>query len=75
MEDEIGDLLFSVVNLARQLKVEPEVALRAATEKFIRRFRAVEALAKNRSLVLGDMSLAEMDLLWDEAKKSSSQKV
>ena len=74
VEDELGDLLFSVVNLARRLKVEPEVALRASTEKFIRRFRAVEALAKNRSLVLGDMSLAEMDLLWDEVKKSSPAK-
>lgn len=68
LEDEIGDVLFSVVNLARKLKVEAEPALHRATEKFSQRFRAVESLARERGLVLDGMSLAELDVLWDEVK-------
>jgi MazG family protein len=70
IEKEIGDLLFAAVNLARKLKVEPEVALRRATRKFITRFQAVEELARTRGLALDGMSLAEMDQLWDEVKLS-----
>jgi MazG family protein len=69
VEAELGDLLFSVVNLARHVKVEAEVALRGATEKFARRFRAIEALASERGLKLEEMSLSEMDVLWDEVKR------
>jgi MazG family protein len=68
IEDEIGDVLFSVVNLARKLKVDAEPALHRATEKFSGRFRAVEALARQRGLVLDGMTLAELDTLWDEVK-------
>ena len=68
LEDEIGDLLFSVVNLARKLKIEAEVALHRATGKFIVRFHAVEALARERCLALEKMTLAELDVLWDEIK-------
>ena len=68
IEDEIGDLLFSVVNLARKLKIDAEVALHRATNKFIARFHAVEALASARSLEIGKLTLAELDLLWDEIK-------
>ncbi len=68
IEDEIGDLLFSAVNLARKLKIDAEVALHRATNKFIARFHAVEALARERSLVLENMTLAELDALWDEIK-------
>ncbi|MGV3532912.1 MAG: nucleoside triphosphate pyrophosphohydrolase [Chthoniobacteraceae bacterium] len=71
IEKEIGDLLFAAVNLARKLKVEPEVALRRATEKFAARFRAVEQLGRERSLKLEDMSLAELDLLWEEVKRAA----
>lgn len=71
MEDEIGDLLFSVVNLARQLKIEPEVALQRATRKFADRFRAMEMLAKEREIRLPGLSLPEMDQLWDEVKRTS----
>jgi MazG family protein len=71
IEKEIGDLLFAAVNLARKLNVEPEVALRRATEKFATRFRAVEQLARERGLKLEGMSLPELDLLWDEVKKST----
>ena len=68
IEDEIGDLFFSVVNLARKLKIDAEVALHRATNKFIARFHAVEALARERSLVLEKMTLTELDVLWDEIK-------
>ena len=69
LEDEIGDLLFSVVNLARKLKIDAEVALHRATNKFTARFHAVEALARERALVLEKMTLAELDVLWDEVKR------
>ena len=68
VEDEIGDLLFSVVNLARKLKVDGEVALQRATEKFSARFRKLEAIASERGLTLEKMSLKEMDVIWDEVK-------
>ena len=68
VEEEVGDLLFAVVNLARKLKVDGEVALQGATDKFSARFRKVEAIAKQRGLVLEKMSLAEMDAIWDEVK-------
>ncbi len=73
LEDEIGDLLFSVVNLARKLKVDAEVALQRATEKFSHRFRAVEALALERGLMMEKMSLTELDALWDEVKANATQ--
>ena len=69
IEKEIGDLLFATVNLARKLKVESEVALRRATEKFITRFRQIEQLARERGLIMEKMSLAELDTLWDEVKR------
>jgi len=69
IEEEIGDLLFSVVNLARKLQVDGETALQRATDKFATRFRAVEALARQRSLALEKMSLTELDTLWDEVKR------
>lgn len=69
IEKEIGDLLFATVNLARKLKVEAEVALRRATEKFITRFKQIEQLARERGLAMDQMSLAELDLLWDEVKR------
>ncbi len=68
VEDEIGDLLFSVVNLARKLKVDGEVALQRATEKFSARFRKLEFIAHQRGLSLEKMSLKELDVIWDEVK-------
>jgi len=70
VKEELGDVLFSVCNLARHLKVDSESALEGTTAKFARRFRAVEAGAKAQGKNLKDMTLAEMDELWDEAKKS-----
>ena len=66
VEEELGDLLFSAVNAARFVKVDPETALQKATEKFIARFRRVEALAGDRPME--DMDLAELDKLWEQAK-------
>ncbi len=68
-EEEIGDLLFSVVNLARKLRIDAETALHGATRKFSNRFRAIEALARDRGLKMEVMSLAELDALWDEVKR------
>jgi len=62
--EELGDLLFAVVNLARHLNIEPEAALREANRKFEQRFRAIE-----RTPGFSDMSLEEMEALWVEAKK------
>ena len=68
VEDELGDLLFSVVNLARHLGADPEAALRRACRKFERRFRAVERLARERGAAPDALDLAGLDALWDEAK-------
>ena len=67
--EEIGDLLFAAVNLARWMKVDAESALRATNLKFRRRFSHVEKRARETGRQLADMKLAEMDVFWDEAKK------
>ena len=74
LEDEIGDVLFAVVNLARKLKINAEVALAAATRKFVARFDAVQTLAAQRQLEFTKLTLAEMDALWDEVKMARAQK-
>ena len=66
--EELGDLLFAVVNAARFLKVDPEDALHAASDKFSARFRRVEEAAAAQGRRMEDMTLAEMDKLWDEVK-------
>ena len=68
IEDEVGDLLFAAVNLARFVDVQPELALTGTTEKFIRRFEFVEKTAVAAGKRLEDMTLAEMDVLWEQAK-------
>jgi MazG family protein len=71
VEDEVGDLLFSVVNLARKLGVEAEAALAAANEKFTRRFHAVEARLADEGKALGQATLDEMDAVWEQVKHSA----
>jgi len=71
-DEEIGDLLFAVVNLARHLGVDPEAALRGATAKFRDRFRGVEALAAERGVDLAAAGLPLLDSLWDEVKCSGT---
>ncbi len=68
VEDEVGDLLFVCANLARRLRIDPEVALRRANAKFERRFRAMEALAASRSDDFSDLSLDQQEVLWKEVK-------
>lgn len=68
--DELGDLLFAVVNVARHLHVDPEAALRAATRKFRQRFEQVEALARGRGIDLHATDLPTLDALWDEVKEN-----
>ena len=72
VEDEVGDLLFAVVNVARHLDVEPEAALRAAVGKFRRRFEQVEQLARERGIDLHASDLTTLDALWDEVKTAQS---
>jgi nucleoside triphosphate diphosphatase len=71
--EELGDLLFAVVNWARHLKVDPENALRSANTKFERRFTQMEQLAQARGLELKTLSAAEWDSLWNEAKARGQQ--
>jgi MazG family protein len=68
MEDEIGDLLFSVVNLARKCKVDPEAALRRTNRKFRKRFETIEKESKSRGISLEEMNLQEMDQIWEGSK-------
>ena len=67
-EEEYGDLMFVMANLARHLKVDPETAMRRANAKFDRRFRAIETALKAEGRTPEDATLAEMDALWDQAK-------
>ncbi|MDH7447022.1 nucleoside triphosphate pyrophosphohydrolase [Aquimarina sp. 2201CG14-23] len=69
IESEFGDVLFSMINYARFLKVNPEDALERTNKKFIKRFQYLEQKAKEKSKSLKDMTLAEMDVFWEEAKK------
>ncbi len=69
LEEEVGDLLFMAVNLARFLGIHPEIALRRANEKFERRFRHIEERAKEMGKNPEEMTLDEMEALWQEAKE------
>lgn len=68
MEAEFGDVLFSMINYARFLKINPENALERTNKKFIKRFQYLEEKAKEKNKPLTEMSLAEMDIFWEEAK-------
>jgi MazG family protein len=69
---ELGDLLFTIVNWSRHLHIDAETALRAANDKFERRFARMESLAQTRGLELAQLSAAEWDALWNEAKLNGS---
>ncbi len=66
--EEMGDFLFSIVQLARHLDIDPEHALRAANQKFVRRFRSMEDLIRKDNKKLADMNQKQMDVYWDHAK-------
>ncbi|MFI3297124.1 MAG: nucleoside triphosphate pyrophosphohydrolase [bacterium] len=69
MEGEFGDVMFSLINAARLYEINPENALERTNKKFIKRFNYLEARAKEMNRALRDMTLAEMDEIWNEAKK------
>ncbi|NLJ80747.1 MAG: nucleoside triphosphate pyrophosphohydrolase [Firmicutes bacterium] len=71
-EEELGDLLFAAVNLARFQEIDPEFALQKATAKFSERFRFIEQYSKEKGLVLEEMTLGEMNAIWDQAKAQLS---
>ena len=70
LEDELGDLLFAAVNLARKLGVQPGAALERANRKFVHRFRQIEALAAERGVSMENAGLEALDELWDEVKRA-----
>ena len=72
VEEELGDLLFTAVNLARHLKVDPESALRATNAKFRRRFAKMEAVAGSRD-ALAACTASQLEILWNEAKNAASE--
>ncbi|EGO64565.1 nucleoside triphosphate pyrophosphohydrolase [Acetonema longum] len=74
MESEAGDLLFAVVNLARHIGVEPEVALTAANNKFLRRFRYIEQQLQKEGVDWKDSTLEKLDQLWNDAKLKETRK-
>ncbi|MGI6176419.1 MAG: nucleoside triphosphate pyrophosphohydrolase [Christensenellales bacterium] len=69
--EELGDLLFAVVNVARLLKMDPEAVLKEATQKFISRFERMENAAQKQGLTLENMTLQQMDALWERAKRAA----
>ena len=70
-EAEFGDLLFSMINYARFLKINPDTALERTNQKFTKRFQYLENKAKDMGKTLEQMTLAEMDVYWEEAKKEN----
>lgn len=72
MEQEMGDIFFSLVNVSRLYGINPENAIEKTNSKFIRRFNYIEKKASENGMKLTEMTLAEMDKFWDEAKKSES---
>jgi len=74
MENEIGDLLFAVVNLARKCKLDAESALQTATDKFVARFNRLEDALRAQGKRLGDVDLAELDAIWKQIKEMTKSK-
>ena len=68
MEDEFGDVLFSLINYARYLKINPESALERTNKKFIKRFKYIEESAKNEGKVINELTLDQMEAFWNKAK-------
>tara|TARA_B100000614_G_scaffold262626_1_gene297187 strand:+ start:1032 stop:1781 length:750 start_codon:yes stop_codon:yes gene_type:complete len=69
-ELEFGDFLFSIVNYARFLDIDPELALEKSNKKFIKRFEEMEVLIKEKGLILSEMDITELNLLWEQVKSS-----
>jgi len=71
-EEEMGDLLFAIANLARKLNIEPETALRKANDKFTRRFTAMESTIASSGRAMKEMTLSELEREWQHSKASES---
>ena len=69
MEDEFGDVIFSLINYARYLKINPESALERTNKKFIKRFKYIEESAKKEGKVINELTLDQMEVFWNKAKK------
>jgi XTP/dITP diphosphohydrolase len=69
MEDEIGDLFFSVINYARFLNIDPDNALAKTNKKFMDRFQAMEKIVSSKGQQMTDLNLSEMDAIWNDVKK------
>ncbi|MBN2735987.1 MAG: nucleoside triphosphate pyrophosphohydrolase [Spirochaetales bacterium] len=74
VEEEMGDLFFSLINASRLLKINPTLALNRANLKFSRRFRAIEDMCREKGLAMESMSLEELDSLWDQVKAEENNK-
>jgi len=74
MTEEFGDYLFVIANLARHLHIDPDNALRQANQKFISRFNYIEQALELSNITFAESNLAELDALWDEAKKIEQEK-
>ena len=74
IEDEVGDLLFTVVNLARKCKLDAESALQRATDKFVARFNRLEDELQKQGKRLGDADLVELDVIWNAIKKNDEDR-
>ncbi|MBI1359579.1 MAG: nucleoside triphosphate pyrophosphohydrolase [Alphaproteobacteria bacterium] len=74
IEEELGDMLFVVANLCRKLNIDPEVALRQANSKFVRRFSGMEALAQSRGIEFRSLTLDQQEALWGEVKAAERSK-
>ena len=72
LSDEIGDLIFSCINLARYYQINPEIALKNTNNKFIERFNYIEDELRKKNISILDASLEEMDRLWDESKTNAT---
>ena len=75
IEEEFGDVLFSVINAARLYKVNPDNALERTNQKFIKRFNYIENELSKKGIKINDASLEEMDKLWNEAKTNEKKKI
>ena len=69
MEDEFGDVIFSLINYARYLNINPELALERTNKKFIKRFKYIEESAKNEGKIINELTLDQMEVFWNKAKK------
>ena len=73
MDEELGDLLFALVNAGRKYGIDPEAALERSNRKFIRRFEYIEKQAENRGIPLKDVGLEQMEQWWQESKKNENK--